>query len=301
MTVIQKQAPSNPIAHLTARGHRGDRPRARRHPRRRCFATLGADDAAYIRKVITAQRKLELGSRAVLLFSLFPPAWLARHRRAVGGQDPGEHGDRPQHPARPVGLDARPEDPLDHLGVGQRRAGRAVEALAQRDPPHVHERGRQGQRPRLRDHARRRGPALGSRSTWASRCGTSSTPASSSTASPPTTSSSARTSSARRGARAPSSRRDVQEVLRKIGRQMRKDYVVHPLLSGPVRSCTPLAANVDRQPGPQRVDALGDHVRSLPRGRRDLRRPRSRARPAASGTCGRCSARPTSPAARRCT
>ena len=36
----------------------------------------GEDDAAYIRKVIDVQRKLELGSRAVLLFSLFPPAWL---------------------------------------------------------------------------------------------------------------------------------------------------------------------------------------------------------------------------------
>ena len=36
----------------------------------------GADDAAYIRKVIDVQRKLELGSRAVLLASVFPPAWV---------------------------------------------------------------------------------------------------------------------------------------------------------------------------------------------------------------------------------
>ena len=36
----------------------------------------GAGDAAYIRRVIDVQRKLELGSRAVLLFSLFPPAWV---------------------------------------------------------------------------------------------------------------------------------------------------------------------------------------------------------------------------------
>ena len=36
----------------------------------------GADDAAYIRKVIDAQRKLELGSRALLLVSMFPPAWV---------------------------------------------------------------------------------------------------------------------------------------------------------------------------------------------------------------------------------
>ena len=36
----------------------------------------GDADAAYIRRVIDVQRKLELGSRAVLLFSLFPPAWV---------------------------------------------------------------------------------------------------------------------------------------------------------------------------------------------------------------------------------
>ena len=41
------------------------------------LASRGESDAAYIRKVIDAQRKLELSSRAILLFSLFPPAWLA--------------------------------------------------------------------------------------------------------------------------------------------------------------------------------------------------------------------------------
>ncbi|WP_319447236.1 MULTISPECIES: acyl-CoA desaturase [unclassified Mycobacterium] len=40
------------------------------------IADRGERDAAYIRKVIDGQRKLELGSRAVLLFSLFPPAWI---------------------------------------------------------------------------------------------------------------------------------------------------------------------------------------------------------------------------------
>ena len=58
-----------------------------------------------------------------------------------------------------------------------------------------------------------------------------------------------------------------------------------------------------RQRGPQPVEPLGDHVRPLPRGRRDLRAevdPR-RTRPAASGTCARCSAPPTSPAPRPCT
>jgi linoleoyl-CoA desaturase len=40
------------------------------------IADRGEKDAAYIRKVISAQRKLELVSRGVLLFSFFPPAWL---------------------------------------------------------------------------------------------------------------------------------------------------------------------------------------------------------------------------------
>ena len=74
MTVIQKQQ-DNPIAHLTPEdietiGRELDAIRAE------VIATRGAKDAAYIRKTIDAQRKLELGSRAVLLFSLFPPAWL---------------------------------------------------------------------------------------------------------------------------------------------------------------------------------------------------------------------------------
>src|SRR3954466_666110 len=45
--------------------------------RQEIFDSRGDRDAAYIRKVIKAQRSLELGSRAVLLFSLFPPAWIA--------------------------------------------------------------------------------------------------------------------------------------------------------------------------------------------------------------------------------
>jgi len=44
--------------------------------RQEVLASRGASDAAYIRKVIDRNRKLELGSRAVLLFSIFPPAWV---------------------------------------------------------------------------------------------------------------------------------------------------------------------------------------------------------------------------------
>jgi NADPH-dependent stearoyl-CoA 9-desaturase len=73
-TVQNKQV--DPTAHLStedieALGHELDAIRAQ------VVASRGARDAAYIRKVIDAQRKIELTSRGVLLFSLFPPAWLA--------------------------------------------------------------------------------------------------------------------------------------------------------------------------------------------------------------------------------
>ncbi|MGJ7441083.1 fatty acid desaturase family protein [Aquipuribacter sp. MA13-6] len=43
--------------------------------RKEVFDSRDSHDAAYIRRVIKVQRSLELSSRAVLLFSLFPPAW----------------------------------------------------------------------------------------------------------------------------------------------------------------------------------------------------------------------------------
>ncbi len=44
--------------------------------RQEVMDSRGARDAAYIRRVIKTQRGLELSSRAVLLFSGFPPAWI---------------------------------------------------------------------------------------------------------------------------------------------------------------------------------------------------------------------------------
>ncbi len=76
MTVIQKKPDSdNPVAHLTpadieAIGEELDQIRAE------VFAGLGEKDAQYIRTVIKAQRILELSSRGVLLFAWFPPAWV---------------------------------------------------------------------------------------------------------------------------------------------------------------------------------------------------------------------------------
>nr|CAA9325832.1 MAG: Linoleoyl-CoA desaturase [uncultured Nocardioidaceae bacterium] len=75
MTVMQKKT-DNPIAHLTPEdveelGRQLDAIRAD------VVASRGDRDAAYIRTVIGVQRRLEMGSRLVLLFSLFPPAWWA--------------------------------------------------------------------------------------------------------------------------------------------------------------------------------------------------------------------------------
>ncbi len=74
MTVMQKKH-DNPIAHLTADdiealGRELDA------IREQIAASRGERDAAYIRGLIDKQRKLELASRVILLFSLFPPAWV---------------------------------------------------------------------------------------------------------------------------------------------------------------------------------------------------------------------------------
>ena len=74
MTVIQRRH-DDPTAHLSPQdiediGVELDAIRAE------VIASRGERDAAYIRKVIDGQRKLELSSRALLLFSLFQPAWV---------------------------------------------------------------------------------------------------------------------------------------------------------------------------------------------------------------------------------
>jgi linoleoyl-CoA desaturase len=75
MTTIQNK-PVSPIDHLCAEDieNLGKDLDA---IRQQVLDTRGERDAAYIRRVIAAQRTLEATSRIVLLFSLFPPAWLA--------------------------------------------------------------------------------------------------------------------------------------------------------------------------------------------------------------------------------
>ena len=65
----------DPVAHLSAEDIE-ELGRELDALRQEVLGSRGASDAAYIRKVIKAQRWLEMGSRGVLLFSLFPPAWL---------------------------------------------------------------------------------------------------------------------------------------------------------------------------------------------------------------------------------
>ncbi|MEV6300240.1 acyl-CoA desaturase [Actinoplanes sp. NPDC051861] len=74
MTTLQRKD-VNPIAHLTPEdieqiGRELDAIRDE------FLAVRGEKDAKYIRKMIAVQRRIELGSRALLLFSLFPPAWI---------------------------------------------------------------------------------------------------------------------------------------------------------------------------------------------------------------------------------
>src|SRR3954454_5481606 len=74
MTTITKK-PENPTAHLTPEdieqiGIELDA------IRQDVLDDRGERDAAYIRKVVDVQRKLELGSRAVLLGSALPPLWV---------------------------------------------------------------------------------------------------------------------------------------------------------------------------------------------------------------------------------
>ncbi len=75
MTAITKK-PVNPTAHLTPEdieqlGVELDA------IRQEVLDERGEQDAAYIRRIVDVQRKLELASRAVLLASAFPPAWVA--------------------------------------------------------------------------------------------------------------------------------------------------------------------------------------------------------------------------------
>ena len=192
--------------------------------------------------MIDAQRKLELGSRALLLASMFPPAWVVGTAGLSVAKiiENMEIGHNVMH-----GQWDWMRDPKIHSTTWEwdnASPVRAVEALAQRAAPHVHERHRQGQRPRLRHHARRRGPALGAALPGPAavelhqrlllrvrhrglRPRARQEPV----------------SEKRRSS--PEFKARAKVTLKKIRQQMTKDYVVHPLLSGP-SAVTTLTANM---------------------------------------------------------
>ena len=123
-------------------------------------ADLGDRDAAYIRgdhraaPAARADRPRGAARRA-------PQARLGgRDGDALAGQDPREHGDRPQRPARPVGLDERPGDQLARPGTGTprrppRRGSTRTTTSTTRTRTSAARTG-----PRLRDHADRPAPAV---------------------------------------------------------------------------------------------------------------------------------------------
>ena len=79
---------------------------------------LGAEDVRYIRRLIRIQRWSEITGRASLFLGFLPPFWLLGAGALFALQDPRQHGDRPQRPARPVRLDERSGALLERLRVG---------------------------------------------------------------------------------------------------------------------------------------------------------------------------------------
>jgi hypothetical protein len=112
------------------------------------IASLGEKDAAYIRGLIAAQRKLEIGGRVLLFAPWLPPAWAAgtaalATAKTLENMEIGHnvlHGQSDwmrtrRSTQRPGSRTSRPRPP--------------VEALAQLRAPHLDERARQGPRHRL--------------------------------------------------------------------------------------------------------------------------------------------------------
>ncbi len=159
----------------------------------------------------------------------------------------------------------------------------------------------QGQRPRLRHHARRRGPALAPHATSAQPLWNFVNACFFQYGIAAYDLELGKNLATKRRRQDPAFRARVRQVGRKIRR---------PGHQG-LRRCTPLLS------GPSFLHTLGANatanlVRNIwthsvimcghfPEGVETFTAARSRARPAASGTCGRCWARPTSAAAGRCT
>ena len=278
MTVIQKK-PDNPIAHLTPEDIEAARRRARRdppgrprHPRR---ARRGVHPQGHRRPSASSS-------------SAAAPCCCSRCSRRPGSSAPPacrvakilenmEIGHNVLH-----GQWDWMRDPKIHSTTWEwdnASPGRAVEALAQRAAPHLHQR-------------------RSARTTTSATASCASTRTSRWHAVPP------RPAAVElhqrlllrvrhRGVR-PRARRHLVKTKHDQGpgvpgarqagaaarsaSQATKDYVVHPLLSRPGSFLPHAGRQRHRQHRPQRVDPLGHHVRPLPRGRRDLREALDRGR-----------------------
>ena len=243
MTAIQKK-PDNPIAHLTPEDieQLGVELDAIRQD---VLDTRGERDAAYIRKVIKTQRSLELGSRAVLLAQRLPAGLGRRHRRPVASPRSSRTWRSATTSSTASGTGCATPRSTPRPGSGTCATPAEQWKHSHNELHHTYTNvDRQGQRPRLRHHARRRGPAAGTRSTSASRSGTSSTRCffEYGIAAYDLELGADDQEEADQGPRVPAPR--SSRCSSKIRKQATKDYVVHPALSIPTGSFLPtLAAN----------------------------------------------------------
>ena len=210
------------------RADRAARPGVRRHPRR------GQGGARRPRPPLHHEHDRDAppagGARPRAAARLAPPAGVdRRHDDAVAGQDPREHGDRPQRHARPVGLDERSRRSTPPPGTGT--------------PPRP---PRRGSTPTTTSTTRTRTSAARTATSATRSCGstrirsgirsTSSSPSttwswrrSSSGASRPTTSTSTRSRSGEKSKA--EVRRQLKGMAGKARSQIVKDYVAWPLIS----------------------------------------------------------------------
>ncbi len=262
----------------------------------------GASDAAYIRKVVDVQRKLELGSRAVLLASIFPPAWIAG---TVGLSvakilENMEIGHNVMH-----GQWDWMRDPKIHSTTWEWDNASTAEGWkhSHNQVHHTYTNivGKDndlGYGIMRVDEDQRWSPFLLGQPLWnfINACFFEYGIA-------------AYDLELGKNLRVPKEKRsdafkrNAKNTLKKIRRQATKDYVVHPALSIPTGSFLPtlaanFTANLVRNLWTHSVIMCGHFPEASRRSRRSRSPP---TRPVVSGTSARCSARPTSPARSRCT
>ena len=124
------------------------------------YEDLGDRDRRYIVSMIEMHRRLAVLGRVLLLFSRHRPAWIAgtTSNSLAKILENMEIGHNVLH-----GQWDWMNDPYIHSSTWDWDTASTVggvEALPQLRPPHLHEHPRQGQGPRLRDHADRPAPEV---------------------------------------------------------------------------------------------------------------------------------------------